>query len=145
MNAEEMSDMIQKITNMMNQTSTQPDAPNENTDTISSDTTQPSFNNPHSTASDFHLSEDQTNNDQEDNNAQFQFDFETMMKIKNIVDAFHSTQNSPETNLLLSLKPYLNSNRKQKLDQYIQFLNLTKVMETFQANGGVNKNAHENK
>ena len=62
------------------------------------------------------------------------------MKMKRAMDIFNSNKNSPEANLLLSLKPYLNNNRKQKLDQYMQFLNISKVLEVFNNNGGVNNN-----
>ena len=67
-------------------------------------------------------------------------DFETIIKMKTVMDKVNSTKNSPEANLLLSLKPYLNNNRKQKLDQYMQFLNITKVLEAFNSNGGGTNN-----
>ena len=35
------------------------------------------------------------------------------------------------------LKPYLNNNRKEKLDQYMQFLNISKVIEAFNSDNGV--------
>ena len=60
------------------------------------------------------------------------------MKIKTVMDSLNSAKSSPEANLLLSLKPYLNNSRKQKLDQYMQFLNISKIIEAFNSNGGVN-------
>ncbi len=37
---------------------------------------------------------------------------------------------------MLSLKPYLKESRKSKVEQYVQLLNMTKVMEAFRENGG---------
>ena len=80
------------------------------------------------------------NNFNSNDNNNFNLDFETIMKMKRAMDIFNSSKNSPEANLLLSLKPYLNNNRKQKLDQYMQFLNISKVLEIFNNNGGGNNN-----
>lgn len=71
-------------------------------------------------------------------NNNLNLDFETILKIKTILDKFNSYNNSADTNLLLSLKPYLNNSRKNKIDQYIQFLNIAKLFENFNFNGDVN-------
>ena len=78
--------------------------------------------------------EKEENENQENNN--FNFDLETMLKIKTMMDSFQSARNSPEANLLLSLKPYLNNSRKQKLEQYMQFLNISKMLEAWNNNNG---------
>lgn len=62
-------------------------------------------------------------------------DIEMLLKIKSIMDKVNN-KNDPRTNLLLSLKPYLNDVRKEKLEQYIQFLNLSKAFEAFNSIGG---------
>ncbi len=63
-------------------------------------------------------------------------DFETIMKMKSIIDKMNS-KDDPRTNLLKSLKPYLNENRKSKVDQYIGLMNMSKVMDAFPfMNGG---------
>ena len=54
------------------------------------------------------------------------------------MDKMNSSRNDPRSNLLQSLKPYLNNNRKERLDQYMQFLNISKVLEAFNSEGGVN-------
>lgn len=139
MNNEDMSDMIQKLSSMINN-SNNTSSENNNND-ISSNSNETSFENIQNILSNMNFNSDNANNDnnQENNsNNNFNFDFETIMKMKNIMDTFNSSKNSPEANLLLSLKPYLNNNRKQKLDQYIQFLNISKVIEAFNSNGGVN-------
>lgn len=69
------------------------------------------------------------------------FDIETMMKIKSIMDSMKLQKNDPRANLLRSLKPYLKESRKSKIDQYIQLFSMSKVFETFGPSftGGENK------
>lgn len=139
MNNEDMSDMIQKLSNMINN-SNNADSKNSNND-ISSNSNETNFESLQNILSNMNFNSDNnenTYNNQDNNSNNFNFDFETIMKMKTIMDSFNSSKNSPEANLLLSLKPYLNNNRKQKLDQYIQFLNISKVLEAFNSNGGVN-------
>ena len=86
------------------------------------------------------------NNDQENSNKETQegnsrqdtpsIDFETIMKMKTIMDKMQNNQNDPRANLLLSLKPYLKESRKEKVDQYIQLFGMSKVMEIFNGMGG---------
>lgn len=141
MNNEDMSDMIQKLSSMINNSNNSAD-----NDDMSSNSNETSFENLQEILSNMNFNnnnsnENQNNNyDSNNNNNNFNLDFETIMKMKRAMDIFNSSKNSPEANLLLSLKPYLNNNRKQKLDQYMQFLNISKVLEAFNNNGGVNNN-----
>lgn len=137
MNNEDMSEMIQKLSGMINN-SNNTDLDNNND--ISSNSNETSFENLQNILANMNFNSDnnENNSNNQDNGNNFNFDFETMMKMKKVMDSFNSTKNSPEANLLLSLKPYLNTNRKQKLDQYIQFLNISKVIEAFNSNGGGN-------
>lgn len=64
------------------------------------------------------------------------FDMEMFLKMKSIMDKMNSNKNDPRSNLLLSLKPYLKDSRKNKVEQYIQLFNMSKVMEVFNPNGG---------
>ncbi len=132
MNNAEMSDMIQKLSDMMNQSNHTDSANFDNTNTLCSDSENMNFDNIQNILSNMNSNSEDNN---QDNN--FNLDFDTIMKMKTMIDAINSSKNSPEANLLLSLKPYLNSNRKRKLDQYMQFLNIAKVIEAFNANGGV--------
>lgn len=59
----------------------------------------------------------------------FSLDIDTIMKIKNIITKMNSYKNSPRNHLLYSLKPYLENEKKEKLDKYIQIANLLNVME----------------
>lgn len=65
----------------------------------------------------------------------FNLDINTILKMKDVMNKLNSNQNDPRSNLLLSLKPYLNRHRKEKLDQYMQFLRISQIIEAFQANG----------
>jgi len=138
MNSEDMSDIIQKLSSMVNNSNS------DNNQDMSSNSNEAGLENLQYILSNMNLSsnnnEDNYEENSNSNNNNFNIDFETIMKMKTVMDKFNSTKNSPESNLLLSLKPYLNNNRKQKLDQYIQFLNITKVLEAFNYNGGVNNN-----
>lgn len=67
------------------------------------------------------------------------FDFETILKMKSIIDKMN-VKDDPRSNLLQSLKPYLNENRRSKIDQYVQLMNLSRVMDVFPFMGGDNKN-----
>lgn len=67
-------------------------------------------------------------------------DFETILKMKSIIDRMND-KDDPRRNLLLSLKPYLKDSRKEKLDQYLQLLNVSRVLDVFPFLGGENKNA----
>lgn len=137
MNNEDMSEIIQKMTDMLNNSNiqqsdnNQANSPNNdvssNSEKINEDTLKNILNN-------FKASSEEQNS-----NNNFNFDINTLLKMKNIMDKMNSNSNDPRANLLLSLKPYLNNNRKEKLDQYMQFLNISKVIEVFQSEGGADK------
>lgn len=146
MNNEDMSDIIQKLSSMVNNSSSE----SINTQDTSSNSSQAGLENLQYILSNMNLGskEEEDNRAEENNNSSssnnFNIDFETIMRMKNLMDKVNSTKNSPEANLLLSLKPYLNNNRKQKLDQYMQFLNITKVIGAFNSgNGGNNNDIHK--
>ena len=65
-------------------------------------------------------------------------DIETILRLKTVMDGINS-KDDPRANLLLSLKPYLKDSRKNKIDQYMQFLNMSKVFEILQNSGGDSK------
>ena len=81
-----------------------------------------------------------TNNSKEPKNdnasSSLNVDIETIIKIKKILDQLNK-KDDPRSNLLLSLKPYLKKSRKEKVEQYIQFLNISKLLDIFNnASGG---------
>lgn len=132
MNNEDMSEILQKLTSMINDSNNNSD--NNSVDVSSDfneDTLKNIFNNLNT-----NIQNQDTATETTENN--FNFDMHTILKMKSIMDKINSNKNDPRSNLLLSLKPYLNKNRKEKLDQYMQFLNISKVIEAFNLDGGVN-------
>ena len=65
-------------------------------------------------------------NDYNQNN--FNIDINTMLKMKTIIENMNN-KNDPRANLLHSLKPYLRNNKREKLNQYVNLLNMTKVAD----------------
>lgn len=139
MNNEDMSDIIQKLSSMMNQSNNESNNNFANGNDVSSDSNvfnEDTLKNLMNQFASSNQSENTINNTNNDNS--FNFDMNTILKMKNVMDKMNSNKNDPRANLLLSLKPYLNDGRKEKLDQYMQFLNISKVIEAFNSEGGVN-------
>lgn len=65
-----------------------------------------------------------------DSNDDFSFDINTILKIKDVMNAMNN-KNSPRNQLLHSLKPYLEDTKKEKLEQYIKIANLLSVLDSF--------------
>ena len=140
MSTEDMSDIMQKLSSMINSSNTDENSKYTNDD-VSSNSNQFNMDNLKEFINNFQSSSQESNaniNDDSNNSNNFNFDINTMMKMKNIMDKMNSSRNDPRSNLLQSLKPYLNDNRKERLDQYMQFLNISKVLEAFNSEGGVN-------
>ncbi len=137
MNNEDMSNIFEQLNNMIKSSSDSSSSTSQNSDVSSNsndiniDALKQMLNNMSSNNS----TNSSTNSD---NDSNFNFDINTFIKLKNIMSKMNSA-NDPRANLLLSLKPYLNSKRKDKLDQYIQFLKISKVLENFDFNGGDSK------
>ena len=70
----------------------------------------------------------------------FNLDAETLMKMTSVINAMNQKDN-PGSNLLHSLKPYLRDSRKDKLDQYANLLNLTKIADVMKNDNKENNNA----
>lgn len=117
MQNDDMSELFSKFSNMINEGN----IPDEMKNILSS----LSSNNG---------SEDGTKEKQNDDN--LGIDFETIMKMKTVMDKMKGSGNDPRANLLLSLKPYLKDSRKDKVDQYIKLFGMSKVMEVFNNFGG---------
>lgn len=74
------------------------------------------------------------------NSGNFDFsniDINTVMKMKSMLDKMNS-KDDPRTNLLHSLKPYLRDEKKEKLDQYANLMNVAKIAELFKNDGKEN-------
>ena len=78
-------------------------------------------------------------NNKKNQNDAFDFsniDMETIMKIKKIMNKMNENQSSPRSNLLHSLKPYLKDSKKEKIDQYIQLMNMVSIFEDLNFSSG---------
>lgn len=60
-------------------------------------------------------------------------DVNTIMKINSVMEKMNHSSD-PRSNLLHSLKPYLRDEKKSKLDQYANLLNMANLMELFNQN-----------
>ncbi len=80
-----------------------------------------------------------SNNSQQDHSSNTSntpnIDIATILKLKSILEKMNNSDD-PRANLLRSLKPYLKDSRKSKVEQYIQLLNMSKVMDILKENGG---------
>lgn len=73
---------------------------------------------------------DENNNSKTSDNSSPNIDFETILKFKNLFDKMNSNDD-PRSKLLLALKPYLKESRKEKVEQYIQLFNVSKIIDVF--------------
>jgi len=149
---EDMSDMMQKLSGMMNGKDMPKDLGNMlNNLKNNSSNSNPSGNSNNSNNvnnQDFPNFEDFSssfgnNNNGEENSAKADssnpfsnLDMGTIMKMKNIMDGMNKKKDDPRSNLLLSLKPYLKESRKEKVDQYIQLFNMSGILENLNIMGG---------
>ena len=139
MNNEDMSDVFEKINNIAGQNNISPEMVNNLFSMLNnsnSSNTNSSADNHYNDKHDFQgsgNSSNYSNNDNSSNNSGI--DFETIMRMKSIIDKMN-VKDDPRSNLLQSLKPYLKESRKSKVDQYIQLMNMSKVMEVFPFMGG---------
>lgn len=84
-------------------------------------------------------SNNQSNQDRSNNNSgNFNIDMNTIMKMQSIMSNMNN-KNDPRANLLYSLKPYLRDSKKEKLDQYVNLLNISKIAEMMNKNNNDNK------
>lgn len=139
MNNEDMSDVFEKINNIAGQNNISPDMVNNLFNMLNNSNNQSTSNN--SSDSSFNQNYDNYSDDRSAQNNSFGnsgIDFETIMRMKTIIDKMNA-KDDPRSNLLQSLKPYLKDSRKSKVDQYIQLMNMSKVMDVFPFMGGDQK------
>lgn len=139
MNNEDMSDVFDKLNNIAGQNNISPEMVNNLFSMLnnSNNNNENSNNSGNSSHQDFNYSNNSTSS-QENPFGDNGIDFETIMKMKTIIDKIN-TKDDPRSNLLQSLKPYLKDSRKSKVDQYIQLMNMSKVMDVFPFMGGDKK------
>lgn len=119
--ANSISDMMNKFSDMMGNSS---NSNNNSSSSFDASKTSPEmFNNMA-----------QMFNKSSDNNSS-SIDMDTILKLKGVMEQFNR-RDTPDSNLLASLKPYLKESRKSKVDQYIGLLNMSKAMNLFGSFGG---------
>lgn len=75
-----------------------------------------------------------SSNTSNNNNFDFsQIDMNTILKMKSVMEKLNQS-NDPRSNLLYSLKPYLREEKKGKLDQYANLMNIAKIADIFKDN-----------
>ena len=79
------------------------------------------------------LNSSNQNSNSSNTNNNFNLDINTIMKMKSIMENMNN-KNDPRANLLYSLKPYLRDSKKDKLDQYVNLLNVSKIAELMNKN-----------
>lgn len=127
---EDMSEILNKLTSMMNdnnknaESSEVSGSPSISPETIS--TMMQMLGNKNNS---------DNNTDHSEDNSRPNIDFETIMKFKTVFDKMNN-KNDPRAKLLLALKPYLKESRKEKVEQYIQFFNISQVIDIFGKTSG---------
>lgn len=148
--AEDMSDLMKNLSSMLNGkeipedvkgilenlTNSSDKQKNSGTTENSSNTIPPEMANLFQTFLNSEKKQDEKNSGSDNG---FSLDFETILKLKNIMEKMNSSGDDPRANLLLSLKPYLKESRKHKVDQYVQFLKMEKMLEVLGPLGGEKK------
>lgn len=77
-----------------------------------------------------------SNSSSESNSNGFDFsqiDMNTVLKMKSVMDNLNS-KDDPRSNLLYSLKPYLREEKRGKVDQYANLLNVAKIADLLKDN-----------
>ncbi len=140
--SEDMSDMIQKMSEMLKNNEI-PDNVKSIMSNLASGSSSENSNNGINTdsfernncKSDERSSQSASNSFDMSN-----IDINTMLKMKSVIDSMNQSQNDPRSNLLKSLKPYLKTSRREKVDQYIKLFSMGKAFELLNPLGGENKN-----
>ena len=88
-------------------------------------------------------SNNNSSNTSNNNNFDFsQIDMNTILKMKSVMEKLNQS-NDPRSNLLYSLKPYLREEKKGKLDQYANLMNIAKIADIFKDNNKESKSMLE--
>lgn len=118
-------EMIQNFSKMFAQTQNNNSKTNNNFTSNNSDSSSFSTNTSSSNNSSAGFSQS-SNNSVQNNFDLSGIDINAIMKLAGNMN----TKNDPRNNLLNSLKPYLRDSKKDKLDNYINLLNMSKIAET---------------
>lgn len=126
MNKGELNDVISQIPPEMIQ----------NFSSMMSQNKQNHSENNYNTSNNSNYSNASANNNNNNSNNNFDFsqiDMNMILKMKSVMDKLNNSSD-PRSNLLYSLKPYLREERKGKVDQYANLLNVAKIADIFKDN-----------
>lgn len=70
------------------------------------------------------------------NNSMPDIDMATLMKMQSIMSKIKSSDNDDMSRLLLSLKPYLRDEKKDKIDEYIKLIKMGRLTQVIESLGG---------
>ena len=127
-------EMMQNFSKML---SNQSGTSSEN-NSVNQENIQANIKNQHNSAQ-----EDYSQNVNSDSSNNFDFsniDMDTIMKFSSVFGKMKNSKNDPRANLLNSLKPYLRDEKKGKIDQYMNLLNVSKIAEIMKDNNKENNN-----
>lgn len=137
----EMLENVSKMLSNNNSNNSNSNVPNNNSNySPNSNTSANSQNN-----NNYNNSNNSSNSNSSSNSTNSSgFDFNnidpaTIMKLTSALGKIND-KNDPRSNLLYSLKPYLRDGKKDKLDQYVNLLNITKMADIFKDNQKENNN-----
>ena len=136
----DMNDILQKFNNILEDKDMSNNLKNilnnfssSNSSNNSSESTDNNSTNTNNINTDYN----NDSSDKKSNNGIPEFDINTILKIKKIMDSLNtSNKDDSRANLLLSLKPYLNETKKDKIDNYVKFLQFAKIIEVMNPLGG---------
>ena len=98
-----------------------------------------SNNNSNGNEQESHKSSNHSNSNNSNNFDFSNLDINTILKMKSVMEKLNN-KNDPRYNLLNSLKPYLRDEKKNKIDQYANLLNIAKIAEIFNSDKKENNN-----
>ena len=116
-------DTLKNVSNIMNGNANMNENQHNDKEVVDTDTNDHSFSNSSNHTFDFS-----------------KIDMNTMLKMKSVMEKMNQTAD-PRSNLLQSLKPYLRDEKKSKLDQYANILNMANIIELFNQNNGKEKSS----
>ena len=70
------------------------------------------------------------------NNSMPDIDMATLMKMQSIMSKMKNTDNDDMRRILLSLKPYLRDEKKDKIDEYIKLIKMGRLTQVIESLGG---------
>lgn len=133
-------EMLENVSKMLSNNNSNNNASNNSNYNPNSNTNANSQNsNNHNNGN---INNNSSNSNSSSNSSGFDFnniDPATIMKLTSALGKMND-KNDPRANLLYSLKPYLRDGKKDKLDQYVNLLNITKMADIFKDNQKENNN-----